>query len=71
MNSQNANTEQRFVYVGYQGKENRTEQERILHLLDTYSTTEGFVAQCLPKCIDVSPVKRCRAGFVPQTFRRH
>ena len=63
MNSQNANTEQRFVYVGYQGKENPTEQERILHLLDTYSTTEGFVAQYLPKWIDVSPNQKVQGGL--------
>jgi len=63
MSSENSSTEQRYVYVGYQGKENPTERERVLHLLDTYSTTEGFVAQYLPKWIEVSPSETVQGGL--------
>lgn len=63
MNAGKSQSEQRYVYVGYQGKENPTERERILHLLDTYSTTEGFVAQYLPKWIDVSPNETVQGGL--------
>lgn len=63
MSSENPSTEQRYVYAGYQGKENPTERERVLHLLDTYSTTEGFVAQYLPKWIDVSPSETVQGGL--------
>jgi hypothetical protein len=40
---------QRVVYAGYRGKPNPTERDRIVHLLDVYRSTEGFVAQYLPK----------------------
>lgn len=63
MSAQQTQAEQRYVYVGYQGKENPTERDRILHLLDTYSTTEGFVAQYLPKWIDVSPNQTVQGGL--------
>ncbi|MDG2204983.1 MAG: hypothetical protein P8M79_07000, partial [Alphaproteobacteria bacterium] len=63
MSSENSSTEQRYVYVGYHGKENPTERERVLHLLDTYSTTEGFVAQYLPKWIEVSPSGTVQGGL--------
>ena len=54
MTNTNANHQQRYVYIGYQGKDNPTERDLILHLLDNYSTTEGFVAHYLPKWIEVS-----------------
>lgn len=63
MTASNTNSEQRYVYIGYQGKENPTERDRIVHLLDTYSTTEGFVAQYLPKWIDVSPNETVKGGL--------
>jgi ferritin-like protein len=63
MSTENTNPEQRYVYIGYQGKDNPTERERIMHLLDTYSTTEGFVAQYLPKWIDVSPSETVKGGL--------
>ncbi|MGB0630575.1 MAG: hypothetical protein ACPGRZ_07760 [Alphaproteobacteria bacterium] len=63
MATENAESEQRYVYVGYQGKENPTERDLILHLLDTYSTTEGFVAQYLPKWIEISPNETVRGGL--------
>ena len=63
MTAENTASEQRYVYVGYQGKENPTERDRILHLLDTYSTTEGFVAQYIPKWIEVSPSETVQGGL--------
>lgn len=63
MSAENTAPEQRYVYVGYQGKENPTERDRILHLLDTYSTTEGFVAQYIPKWIEVSPSETVQGGL--------
>ena len=67
MNTRTSNAEhrpeQRYVYAGYRGKENPTERDRILHLLDTYSTTEGFVAQYLPKWIAVSPNETVQGGL--------
>ena len=63
MTAANATAPQRYVYIGYRGKENPTERERILHLLDTYSTTEGFVAQYIPKWIEVSPNETVQGGL--------
>jgi hypothetical protein len=63
MIANNSNQQQRYVYIGYQGKDYPTERDRIVHLLDTYSTTEGFVAQYLPKWIDVSPNETVKGGL--------
>ncbi|MFT5350325.1 MAG: hypothetical protein ACI9MF_001141 [Gammaproteobacteria bacterium] len=63
MTTSNSNPQQRYVYIGYQGKDNPTERDRIVHLLDTYSTTEGFVAQYLPKWIDVSANETVKGGL--------
>lgn len=63
MVASNSNPQQRYVYIGYQGKDNPTERDRIVHLLDTYSTTEGFVAQYLPKWIDVSQNEAVKGGL--------
>ena len=63
MSTENSESQQRYVYIGYQGKENPTERERLLHLLDTYNTTEGFVAQYLPKWIDVSTSESVKGGL--------
>ena len=54
---------QRVVYGGYKGKPNPTERDRIVHLLDVYRSTEGFVAQYLPKWIDVSPSEAVKGGL--------
>jgi hypothetical protein len=61
--SEQRQSEQRYVYVGYQGAENPTERDLIVHLLDTYSATEGFVAQYLPKWIEISPNETVRGGL--------
>lgn len=54
---------QRVVYAGYQGKPDPTERDRIVHLLDVYRSTEGFVAQYLPKWIEVSPSEAVKGGL--------
>lgn len=54
---------QRVVYGGYQGKANPSERERIVHLLDVYRSTEGFVAQYLPKWIEVSRNESVKGGL--------
>ena len=63
MVSKNSNPKQGYVYKGYEGKDNPTERDYIVHLLDTYSTTEGFVAQYLPKWIDVSSNEAVKGGL--------
>lgn len=63
MKSSKSKPQQHYVYIGFQGKNNPTERDRIVHLLDTYSTTEGFVAQYLPKWIDVSPNETVKGGL--------
>ena len=56
-------TPQRRVYAGYIGKPNPTERERILHLLDVYRSTEGFVAEYLPRWIAVSSHEGVKGGL--------
>ncbi len=56
-------TQQRRVYAGYVGKPNPTERERIMHLLDVYRSTEGFVAQYLPRWIEVSQHEGVKGGL--------
>ena len=55
---------QRQVYGGYEGKENPTEQERILHLLDVYRSTEGFVSEYLPRWIAVAKHEGLKGGLL-------
>jgi hypothetical protein len=54
---------QRVVYGGYKGKPDPSERDRIVHLLDVYRSTEGFVAQYLPKWIEVSPSEAVKGGL--------
>jgi len=56
-------TQQRRVYTGYVGNPNPTERERIMHLLDVYRSTEGFVAQYLPGWIEVSQHEGVKGGL--------
>lgn len=44
MTAEKSASEQRYVHVEYQGRDNPTEQDLMLRLLHTHSTTEGFVA---------------------------
>jgi len=48
MSTEKSESQQRYVYIGYQGKEN---------------PTEGFVAQYLPKWIDVSTSESVKGGL--------
>ena len=59
----NGTTQQRRVYTGYVGNPNPTERERIMHLLDVYRSTEGFVAQYLPGWIEVSQHEGVKGGL--------
>jgi hypothetical protein len=59
--------QRRQVYAGYQGKENPTERERILHLLDTYRCSEGFVADYLGRWIGLCAHAGVKGGL--QTIR--
>jgi ferritin-like protein len=63
MTAKSAKPQQRYVYTGYHGKDNPSERDRIVHLLDTYGTTEGFVAQYLPKWINVSSNETVKGGL--------
>ena len=55
---------QRRVHLGYQGKENPSERERIMHLLDVYRSTEGFVAGYLPRWMAVSTHEGLKGGLL-------
>jgi bacterioferritin (cytochrome b1) len=59
----NNTTPQRRVYAGYVGNPNPTERDRIMHLLDVYRSTEGFVAQYLPRWIAVSQHEGVKGGL--------
>ncbi len=63
MPADTSNPQQRYVYKGYEGNADPTEHELITHLLDNYSTTEGFVAQYLPKWIEVSSNESVKGGL--------
>jgi bacterioferritin (cytochrome b1) len=56
--------QQRHVYGGYKGKENPTERERIMHLLDVYRSTEGFVAEYMPRWIEASRHEGLKGGLL-------
>ena len=60
-------TPRRQVYGGYQGKERPSEQERIMHLLDEYRCSEGFVAEYLGRWIELSGDEALKGGL--QTIR--
>jgi hypothetical protein len=53
----------RTVYGGSKGKTNPSEREKIMHLLDQYSCTEGFVAEYLPRWIEVSANEAVKGGL--------
>jgi hypothetical protein len=45
----------RQVYGGYQGKETPTERDKVMHLLDEYRCSEGFVSEYLGRWLELSP----------------
>lgn len=51
------------IYGGYQGKDNPTEQDRIIHLMQTYQSTEGFNASFLNRWLEVSPNPGVQGGL--------
>jgi len=51
------------VYNGYKGKSNPSERERIMHLLDEYRCTEGFVAEYLARWLEISNHENVRGGL--------
>jgi hypothetical protein len=57
------NTSRRQVYDGYHGKENPSERDRIMHLLDAYRSSEGFVADYLGRWIEVSTHESVKGGL--------
>lgn len=56
-------TPRRQVYGGYKGKENPSERERILHLLDEYRCSEGFVSEYLGQWIELSSNEALKGGL--------
>jgi hypothetical protein len=58
-----SNTPRRQVYGGYKGKENPSEHERILHLLDEYCCGEGFVSEYLGRWIELSSNEALKGGL--------
>jgi hypothetical protein len=57
------NIQRRQVYSGYRGKENPGEREKIMHLLDEYRSSEGFVAEYLGRWIEVSDHEGLKGGL--------
>jgi len=53
----------RQVYGGYKGEENPTERERIMHLLDEYRCSEGFVAEYVGRWIELSHNDGVKGGL--------
>jgi rubrerythrin len=58
-----ANTQRRQVYGGYKGNDTPTERERIMHLLDEYRCSEGFVAEYLGRWIELSNNESLKGGL--------
>jgi hypothetical protein len=58
-----ATTLRRQVYGGYKGKDHPTERERIVHLLDEYRCSEGFVAEYLGRWIELSHNDGVKGGL--------
>jgi len=53
----------RVVYSGYKGKNNPSEREKIMHLLDEYRCSEGFVSEYLARWIEVSDQEYIKGGL--------
>lgn len=61
--SSQAFSDRRQVYAGYQGKENPSERDRIVHLLQMYRSTESFNAHFLPLWADVTANEGLKGGL--------
>lgn len=53
----------RQIYAGYSGKDHPTEQERIVHFMQSYQASEGFNASFLHHWIAASPDEAVRGGL--------
>ena len=53
----------RQVYGGYTGKSNPSERDKIMHLLDTYRCSEGFVSEYLADWMAISPHDSVKGGL--------
>lgn len=63
MAAENQAARRRQVYAGYQGKENPTEKDRIVHFMQMYRSTEHFNATFILPWIEVSPSEAVRGGL--------
>ena len=61
--SNRPNVHRRQVYGGYQGKDNPSERDRIVHLLQMYRSTENFNAHYLPLWAAASPHDGMKGGL--------
>jgi len=61
--SNQSNPKRRQVYAGYQGKDNPSERDRIVHLLQIYRSTENFNAHYLPLWAEASPHQGMKGGL--------
>ena len=59
----NLKRRRRQVYGGYTGKSNPTERDKIMHLLDTYRCSEGFVSEYLADWMCVSSHDSVKGGL--------
>lgn len=55
--------QRRQIYGGYKGKDNPSERDKIMHFLDEYRSSEGFVAEYLSRWIAVSTHEGLKGGL--------
>ena len=58
-----SNNPRRQVYDGYQGKENPSERDKVMHLLDEYGYGEGLVSEYLGLWLELSPNEALKGGL--------
>ena len=61
--AQNQKRRRRQIYGGYVGKSNPSERDKIMHLLDTYRCSEGFVSEYLADWMFVSTHDSVKGGL--------
>jgi rubrerythrin len=55
--------QRRQIYAGYEGQKDPTERDRIVHFVDQYRASEGFVAEYLERWADVTPDAGLKGGL--------
>jgi rubrerythrin len=55
--------QRRQIYGGYKGKDNPSERDRIMHFLDEYRCSEGFVAEYLSQWTALSTHDSLKGGL--------